>query len=239
MTDTPFDRFGEFAAHADNFLEISGRLNFHGEAEKHALHDIIRKLALTPEDDLLEIGCGVGNLLLPLSFLVHTTTGVDHGELLKKMEARLPIDRSSITLVSGNFLTAKVQGSYSKILIYSVIHYLRDEKELTKFMGKATKLLRPGGIMVIGDIPNVDKKARFLASEEGKRFLEEWQKKIASAGAINHPKPSASPLIQITDEVVARMIQSLKESGMTARVVAQPEGLPISHTREDLIVERT
>lgn len=238
MATTPFDRFGEFVSSANNLLEIAGRFSFQGDAEKHALHDIISKLALVPSDDLLEVGCGAGNLLIPLSFLVHSVTGVDHQNLLNKLKVRLPIDSAHMTLVPENFLTANIKKTFSKILIYSVIHYLKDEKDLATFIKKVSTLLRPGGIMLIGDIPNADKKVRFLASKKGKEFSAAWQRQVKSAGEVHTPKPADTSLIQVNDKVVDNMIHTLTAMGLSAQVVPQPESLPISHTREDVIAVR-
>ena len=123
MAGTPFEYYGESALKLDNFAEIAGRYRFQKKAEQYLLQYLLEKLSPSPEDDLLEIGCGAGNLLIPLSFFVHSVTGIDHPNLLAQLTSRLPKDNGTMTLVPGEFPRTEVQGTFSRILIYSVIQY--------------------------------------------------------------------------------------------------------------------
>ena len=57
---------------------------------------------------------------------------------------------------------------YERILLYSVIHYTDQPKEL---IFSALAHLAPGGMLLIGDIPNISRKGRFLATEHGRIFV--------------------------------------------------------------------
>lgn len=242
MVGTPLEYFGNHALASKNFAEIAGRYGFQKQAEQYLLHYLLEKLSLSPSDDLLEIGCGAGNLLIPLSFFVHSTTGIDHPNLLAQIKSRLPRDTETMTLVPGEFPATEIPGTFSRMLIYSVIHYLHDEEEVLAFIRKAVGLLRPGGKMLIGDIPNSDIKARFLATERGKKFAAEWQEKVAATSRDGHqenetPVTDAS-LVSINDVVVEKIVMMLEELHIHALRVRQPETLSFCFTREDLIAEK-
>jgi len=131
-----FENFGKTALRDCDYTVLSGRYTTIKEAEKHIVRDVAGKLALTADDDLLEIGCGVGNLLIPLSFQVRSATGLDHANVVAKLAARFP-GADNVSLLSGNFLDFEFEGQFPKILIYSVIHYLADESEVRRFVIKA------------------------------------------------------------------------------------------------------
>ena len=241
MAGTPFDYFGKNASELKNFAEIAGRYDFQRQAEQYLLYYLLEKLSLSPEDDLLEIGCGAGNLLIPLSFFVHSVTGIDHPNLLAQLTSRLPKDNGTMTLVPGEFPRTEVQGTFSRILIYSVIHYLRDEEAVLAFIRTAAALLQPGGKMLIGDIPNKDIRARFLATERGKAFSAEWKERIEQEQKKNprvNQLAAATPLVTISDAFVEKIITVCEGLQMRATRVLQPETLSFGYTREDIIVEK-
>ena len=241
MAGTPFEYYGESALKLDNFAEIAGRYRFQKKAEQYLLQYLLEKLSPSPEDDLLEIVCGAGNLLIPLSFFVRSVTGIDHPNLLAQIKNRVPKDNDTITLIPGEFLTTEIPGTFSKIVIYSVIHYLRNEDEVLTFIRKAAGLLRPRGKMIIGDIPNKDVKTTFLATERGKAFSAAWKERVEQEQKKNpeiHPPMAATELVTLDDTLVEKILTMLEELGMRARRVRQPETLSFGYTREDIIAEK-
>lgn len=241
MERTPFDDFGENASVLSNFAEIAGRYSFQRQAEQYLLYYLLEKLSLSPKDDLLDIGCGAGNVLIPLSFFVHSITGIDHPNLIAQIKDRVPKDHDTMTLIPGEFPTTEVPGIFSRIVIYSVIHYLRTEDEVLQFIRAAVLLLQPGGKMLIGDIPNKDLKARFLDSEQGKRFAAEWQEKVEREQKINpniHTPLTETPLVAMDDALVEKMLATLEGMHLHARRIRQPDTMSFSHTREDIIIEK-
>lgn len=241
MEETPFDQYGKRALQVKNFSEIAGRYSFQKKAEQYLLYYLLEKLSLSPNDDVLEIGCGAGNLLIPFSFLIHSAAGIDHPNLLARIKSRVPKDNATIILIPGEFLTTELSGTYSRILIYGVIHYLRDEEEVLRFIRKATELLRPGGTMLIGDIPNKDLKVRFLSSEFGKASEAKWREQVEHERKINpevNPSFATTQLVQIDDALVEKIVAMLREMGLRATRVRQPETLAFGFTREDIIAEK-
>ena len=67
-----------------------GRVVFLGMnmAHKSIYENAARMLALRPEDDLLEVGCGNGHFIKKYTSHVHTVTGVDLSELSVELATR-------------------------------------------------------------------------------------------------------------------------------------------------------
>lgn len=239
MSRVTFENYARRVAAGMNPTEVAARLPVQAIAERRILPDVMDKLQIDAEDQLLEIGCGVGTLLVPLSFMVSASAGVDHPAVLEAMAARCP--DAGITLIPGNFLDMSIDQSFDKILIYSVLHCLANEEEVFAFVDRARALLAPGGRMLIGDIPNRDLKARFLSSAAGQQFEQEWRASIAAAPVQEGPEPDLledSELVQFDDTLVQKLVDHFHKAGLDCWVRPQPPTLPFGNSREDMLVWR-
>jgi cyclopropane fatty-acyl-phospholipid synthase-like methyltransferase len=226
-----FNVFGALAESELSATQRAGRYVAQAKAEKNVPADVAQKLALTPADTLLDIGCGTGLTLFPLSALVASATGVDHPATVARLTRELP--RSNIRLVGGNFPNVELSGRFSKILTYSVIQCLTDEEETFAFIDAALDLLEPEGRLLIGDMSNVDLRRRFHESEAGQRFQKEWERQAAAGSPPPLPDPDR---LVITDGFVMRLLARLRGRGLHAWALPQHEDLPFGNTREDLLV---
>ena len=239
-----FDNYGKRAQILNNYTSISGRYTFQKEAEKYILWDIIEKLIIKPDDTCLDIGCGVGNILIPLSFLVKKITGIDHNLVIEKLKTRFT-DSIDIEVISGNFLDLDLKNTYTKIIVYSVLHCLEDENEVIKFIDKTISLLPPDGKVLFGDIPNESKKERFLSTAYGSNFLKEWSKVLQKHKETHHSEilnlqklEDDNKLVKFNDEFVLKIVSFLRNKGYHAYIIPQSPGLPFYYTREDILVEK-
>jgi len=238
LSKISFENYGKLARDLQDPTVVGGRYPLQAAAQRHIVRDIAQKLELRPEDDLLEIGCNIGNLLVPLSFLVERVVGVDHPSCLEALQKRF--HGENVRLLPGNFLEMKVDGLFDKVLSYSVLHYLSDRHEVLDFIAKALKLLAPGGRALFGDIPNCSHKKRFLESETGKAFERQWRELLHKEGNQNtfaeiQPDPA---LVQFDDELVLEICRRSRAEGFDTYILSQPAYLPFGHTREDIVVIR-
>ncbi|MDC0990022.1 class I SAM-dependent methyltransferase [Rhodospirillales bacterium] len=225
--------YGQAAGELDNFTEMSGRYAVQENAERNIVPEIIQKLKLVPSDDLLEIGCGVGNLLIPLSFHSATCTGIDHINLIETLNQRYK--SYNLNLIGEDFLNTALDMQFDKILIYSVILLMPDKPMLYQFIDKALDLLKPTGRLLLGDLNNIDLKNRFLASDKGRAFQVEWKKQVARHSEGGGPKTSGATL-EFDDQVLMELLLYIRSKGFNSFLVEQNESLPFGHTREDIIV---
>jgi len=237
MGKISFENFGKRAEKMDNYLEISGRYTIHQEAESYIVPDINKKLDLKPFDTVLDIGCGAGNLLIPLSFSVKEITGIDHPSILKKLKSRFT-DLTNISLIPGNFLDVSVQETFDKIICYSVLHYLSDKREVFLFIDKALELISSGGKVLFGDLQNISKKERFLRSDFGINFVLEWNEIVnkASKDSQSIDFEEDQSLVEIDDDLVLEILKKVRMKGYNSYLLAQPLNLPLCHTREDILI---
>jgi|MDTB01.1.fsa_nt_gb 2-polyprenyl-3-methyl-5-hydroxy-6-metoxy-1,4-benzoquinol methylase len=228
-----FDAYGRASRGLDSYTEMSGRYAIQKNAERNIVPEIIQKLNLNSDDSLLEIGCGVGNLLVPLSFHVSSCTGIDHKNLTDKIDQRFKSE--NLLLIGEDFLKVEMDALFDKILVYSVLLLMPDLTTLHKFVDKALSLLKPTGRMLLGDINNIDLKNRFLSSNKGESFQQKWDEEFrlnSDGGGPSIPVPS----LEFNDKVVMDMLLYIRSKGFNSSLVEQSKLLPFGHTREDIIV---
>ncbi len=238
MGRVSFENYAARARQQISYTEMAGRHSFQQREEANIPADVARKLELDASDDLLEIGCGTGNIVLPLARLVRTATGLDHAASLQVLRRRLTDE--NIVLIEGNFLQVELQPRYSKVLVYSVLQLLKDVEEAFQFLHRARQLLRPGGALLVGDIPNRDKRRRFQATERGQAFEKQWQELVA--GETVAPEvaqlPRDTELPEFDDATMMRILAEARAAGFEAYLLPQPEDLPMCFSREDILIRR-
>lgn len=224
---------------ASNFTEIAGRYGFQGDAERRMLADVMTKLAIEPHHRLLDFGCGPGTLAIPLSFVSGHVTAVDQAASIERAQTRFK--DASINWVVGGFPGVRLEGEFDRIVVYSVLQYLPSVELLLDFIDFGVSLLAPGGRMMIGEMPNTDKRARFESSPAGRAFAAEWeemkkawpQKRLDDYIAINE---TMDKLNVFNDEVIYAMMLRANARGAHAYLAPQPADLPYGHTRDDMII---
>jgi len=231
-----FENYGRLVDQDVTSTEMSGRYVSQRISERLILFDVISKLSLKPTDKVLDIGCGVGLLGIPMSFLVERLTAIDHEKVLAVMRQRGGSD--TIEFIAGDFMSVPLLGrTFSKIFTYGVVQNLEDEDALFLFIQKAVEALEPGGRFLIGDVSNVDKKARFQTSDFGKRFELEWEEMNGSSSGIDSTRMLPDDRrIEFNDCVVINLLSTLRHQGLDVFVLPQPEDLPWGRTREDILI---
>lgn len=186
------------------------------------LNDIIDKLYIHKKYSLsiLDIGSGCGDLVSNIINLCknnnHELTLIDSKEMLDNIESTYPIK------LYGKF-PFPILKQYDRILIYSVIQYI-DNPFL--FIEESCKLLKPGGKLLIGDIPNYSKAKRyFLNTQKGKEEL--LNRNIV-----------LSPFNKIDDSIVLSILNKFRQQDYNVYVLPQNSFINYSNKREDILIEK-
>lgn len=247
MSEKSFENFG-FIAKKVGYKNIhisSSRYEFQREFLPDILVDIKKKLKISSRDKLLDIGCGLGLFLIPLSFFCKEAYGLDHPNFIRAIKIYFKFFNKK-NLISGNFLKLKLKKKFDKILIYSVVHYLKSEKEFIKFINNSLELLSKKGILLIGDIPIFEYEKKFITSERGKiyyrsfhKLKNSYKKKGKFFGISNYllKQNYDNKLIKI-DLSIVKNIKKYLEKKYTVKVVRHKNKSIFHNTRIDIIVEK-
>lgn len=207
----------------------AGRYEFQAEAERLIASDVIAKLRPLPDSHFLEIGCGPGLLLSAIEPLVAESVGIDSED-----QIALARDHTSGRLIVGDFSSIALDETFDRILIYSVIHCLADFTTVQRFLDKAAALLLSGGRLLVGDIPNSDTKAAYIASDVGSRMNAEWVTRVSDT-----PRPRGSGGIgAFNSDQIFRLMANFRQRGFLTYLLPQNPNLPFGNTREDLLIIR-
>lgn len=232
-----FDDFRKMAANPN--LSGSEKIGFPDSYRKGyskaILEDIYTKLPIhkTNNKVIIDIGSGCDELTFELIEVCkknnHTLVLIDSDEML----ANIP-DSKGVVKIGGKFpfsndVLKDYIGKTDYVLCYSVLFYVFANDNLYLFLHEALNLLKANGKFLIGDIPNIDKRDRFLDSEEGKKFLQ-------SSGQVKGSTAHDNRDQKMDDSIVLAIVARLRRFGCEAYLVPQNDNLPMSNRREDILV---
>jgi 2-polyprenyl-3-methyl-5-hydroxy-6-metoxy-1,4-benzoquinol methylase len=244
--DKAIEIYSNLAKKNDNPTKLAGRYEKDEGVESLILSDILHKLNIEQNNSVLDIGCGCGVLthlfIEKLKILDCKVTFFDIPEVIKKLDYELDYHKN-LTFKSGLFPESYNSNSepnkFDKICIYSVLQCTDNPEE---FIDEAVKMLNSPGRLLIGDIPNINKKGRFLSSEFGRSFDANYHGvKISEVKHFKSHLDYASKVKdqndKINDELILKIFHKYRLLGHDVYILPQKSYMPFSHTREDLIIE--
>ncbi|MEP5072325.1 MAG: hypothetical protein ABJQ96_16720, partial [Crocinitomicaceae bacterium] len=120
------------------------------------------------------------------------------------------------------------------IIVYSVFHYVLIEGDIYKFIESALTMLRSGGTLMIGDIPNLSKRNRFFQSDQGLKYHQEYSK--------DKSKPEMKGMSlqdrRFDDGLVFSILMRYRNLGYETYLLPQSEKLSMSNRREDILIKK-
>lgn len=226
-----------------------------------AARDVMRKLDVHRETSVLEIGCGVGVIGLPIARRVRRYVGVDLAEAaLDVFRRRLAAAglEGSASLVGLDFAadTADVVeplGRFDRVLAYAVLHYVASDAAGRSFIARAIGALEPGGRALFGNLPLADLATQpRRGTPNALGFVESRQARVANrvvGGSRLLLRPldrgARTPPRSVPPGSVAQLSRALIEGWLEQAPVpvrwqwlAPGAATPLSHGRADLLVIR-
>jgi hypothetical protein len=241
-----FDDFKQLAKEdsLSKYQKIGFPDNYRKGKEEAIFWDIVQKLNIEPangdeQEILLDIGPGCSELPLMILNLCEKANLkallVDSQEMLDYLPSS-----GNIQKYPGYFpndvpdLVNKYQNKISYIVGYSIFHYVFYNTCIFKFLDVAVSMLKPGGKLLLGDIPNVSKRKRFFSTETGIAFHKAFtQTDTLPEVNVLQPEPT-----HIDDGVLMGIIQRYRGFGFEAYILPQPSSLPMYNRREDLLIHK-
>jgi SAM-dependent methyltransferase len=123
--------------------------------------DVRQKLRLSPDDRLLEIGAGSGGFLEAVLHPGQSGIGFDLCADQVRSADKFGVDQRRIKVGVAEACRIPVAaGSFDKVLCYSVVHYFPDDAYLRATIAEMLRVIRPGGIALLGDVGGVMERTR-------------------------------------------------------------------------------
>ncbi len=147
---------------------------------------VARILSLKP-GKVLELGCGTGLLLSRIAPHCESYVGADISETglnhIRTLKDSVPgLERISLLHRGAHEIDDFATDSLDTVVINSVVQHFPDADYLVKVIQGAARLVRPGGHIFVGDVPNVILRETFNASVQLFRASDEdtveqvWQR---------------------------------------------------------------
>jgi cyclopropane fatty-acyl-phospholipid synthase-like methyltransferase len=191
-----------------------------------SVQHIADSLRLSPDDSLLDIGCNVGYITEKLGGKVKRVTGVDiSSAAIAQAREALRNHPAADVFVSEAARIARPAGSFSKIVCFSIVHYFPSKAYWKEFLLEVKRLLAPGGVALIGDLPrrgkfNFDMLSRY-------RFFKKLYMIPITIGV---------DLLLQNRYTESEVIKTAAEVGFAATIIRQPDSLPFHATRFDVLL---
>jgi SAM-dependent methyltransferase len=197
--------------------------------------EVLRKLALGPRASVIEIGCGVGVLGVPVARRAGSYVGLDFApNAVAVMRVRLaeagltPRARAVCVDVLGMSdaeLTAL--GSFDRVLMYAVLHYARTEADAQRFLERAVALLAPGGRALIGNLPLEDLDVEWQPAAPASRGI---LARILASARWAAAAPGRAPLVLTRRWKMRRILELVLSSAAASGARFAAPQLPTSYT---------
>ena len=239
MSNISFDNFGNFGKNHLDFA--SGRSSWMKNKVKFIVKDILQKLNINKSDDVLDVGCGDAKILNNIKPFARSVTGIDHHLIVNKLKKKF---NDKIIFIEGDIKKdhTKVKKKFNKILIYSVIHYLKDDKELFKVIRILLSKLNSSGMLLIGDVPNKDMKKRFQKTNEYKIINREWIKNIHKISTkeknVLKNMEQDKKIIFINDKLIHKIFKKYNNKNFGCFILNQNNFLLQNNTRLDILIKK-
>jgi SAM-dependent methyltransferase len=121
---------------------------FAASGEKDLDQQILDGLTVSPDWAVLEIGCGIGRLLKPLSRRVRRAVGVDLSEEMIRRGREYCADRPNVELRrTDGGLEALGEGQFDFVFSHIVFQHLPRKSYVDRYLRDAARALRPGGVL--------------------------------------------------------------------------------------------
>lgn len=204
--------------------------------------DIKRKIdALDrPQMKIMDLGCGCSGL--PQKFIEYARNLKQELWLIDSQEMLNALNPPPfVHMLSGRFPSDHQQWienhiSYFDVVIcYSVFHYLRAENEDISALSAILQMLKPKGVLLLGDLPNFSMKRNFILSSEGQAY---HAKNFPNTAPLRADEIHAEPG-SLDDQSISELCKWFQTQGCLAEILGQSKELPFAGRRQDMKVTKS
>ena len=235
--------FEEFQKMAKNeSLSLNEKIgvpnSYRDKTESFILEDITSKVKSlnSTNKSILDIGSGC-SLLTQL--LIEKIKQKNNELVLcdsEEMLALVPNDKS-INKISGKFpynldKFSNYKNKFDGIIVYSVLAHVILEDSIFNFIDSSLELLKSGGELLIGDLPNISKRERFFRSEKGIKCHQEY----TQSNSMPELHTGTLQKNKIDDSIIFGILQRYRNFGYETYLLPQDSRLTMSSRRDDILI---
>lgn len=126
--------------------------------------DAKEKLEIDRDNILLDVGCATGRVTFELSEHVKKAVGTDFSQkMIERAKREYKKDNLAFEVCPAHELPFP-DNSFDRLLCYSVFLYFPDLDYTKEVLNEFIRVTKPNGIILVGDITDVDKKEQFYSS---------------------------------------------------------------------------
>jgi 2-polyprenyl-3-methyl-5-hydroxy-6-metoxy-1,4-benzoquinol methylase len=189
---------------------------------------IAATLDLGSDDTVLDVGCNVGYMVGKFAVQARRVTGVDiSSTAIARARELLRHQANAEVFQAEAARIPKPSGSFSKIVCFGVTLHFPSKAYWKEFLKEVKRLLEPGGVALIGDIPRKGKLDFDMMSRYS--FLKKLYMIPITIGV---------DLVIQKRYTEAEVLQAATEAGLVARILRQPASLPFYESRFDVLLSR-
>ncbi|MCA0428218.1 MAG: class I SAM-dependent methyltransferase [Bacteroidetes bacterium] len=156
---------------------------------------IVEQAQIHKSHAVLDVCCGNGELSRLLLPHCASLTGVDFSEILIQQARQLDVHHQ--TWMVGDAATFDAGRKFDRILLYFSFQYFENQTKAEAVLDNLCAHLEPGGILLLGDIPDSRKWFRFYKNPmDWLRYIRQTFTKTNTMGKFWNPNKLAALLEQ-------------------------------------------
>ena len=239
--------FDDLARSTDSYLNSGRTVLTDRNVFENTFSDIDKKLQFKSSDSVCDLGGGSGHLTLFLSKKCKRVVLTDGAPSAIESAKKKLKDFSNIDFEvfdMGDFPWPFEDSKFDKVVCYSVAHYLASHEEFKNVVGELIRITKPGGRILIGDIPLSEKYSQNMETRKGKPVanfflnLKYHVKKYLTSLTYGLKKvnPSAVRGLSYTKAVIGETVSKFTNADFA--FLEQDSKLPFSNSREDIMITK-
>jgi ubiquinone/menaquinone biosynthesis C-methylase UbiE len=128
-----------------------------------SITDISKKLQLSPDSILLDVGCGAGLFEIAFTNYVREIYGIDYSNKMVQNAKSFTHQYSNVKIRYGNMLALPFnEDIFDRILAHSSIQYLNTMEEVKIALNEFQRVSKKNAIICLSLIPDNEKKEEFI-----------------------------------------------------------------------------